>query len=216
MQSLSKLLSRSQYRPNRIHHDGIAARPQEFLKVHRVNIDVHLLRRYEYVFDVFLYGYQRSGFHIVETSVFHKVLYCLTRAGEALDLVEHHQRPSLDETNLHHGFEHHEESVKVVQIVVEQILHVFLGLAEVNQDIGIVFGLGKLLGKPAFADSPSAVKHKSISVRILGLPLKHLVIGFSFHDPPFFRGYYITFLSLCAIAIIHFFEDYKRFITTPF
>ena len=74
-----------------------------------------------------------------------------------------------------------EERVKMLQIMAEHVFDIIIGLAEIYQNITLVFALGKLLRDVALADTARAVDQQSAPPGVFLLPLKQPIVDFSLH-----------------------------------
>ena len=65
---------------------------RKLLEIHRIHFDFSFFRWDIDIFYILMYGYQRTGFQEIISSVLHEILDSLTCFWELLNLVENHQR----------------------------------------------------------------------------------------------------------------------------
>ena len=73
------------------------------------------------------------------------------------------------------------------EIMTKHILDVIIRLAEVNQDVALVFAFRKLLGDITFTNPTNTVDQQGAAPSIHTLPLKKPIVDFSPHVNLFLR-----------------------------
>ena len=163
------------------HRGLIALRPQELLEIHREHLDAILLRWNHDVPGAFVDGDERPRFKVVVPAVRDQRLDRLTGTRELLHLVKDEQCVPLMKRHAVTARKFQEERVKMLQIMAEHVFDIIIDLAEIYQDIALIFALGKLLRDVALADTARAVDQQGAPPGVLLLPFKQPIVDFSLH-----------------------------------
>lgn len=155
-----------------VEHFLFAERPTELHEVHRIHPLLALLRGDGDVLDILFDGDQRTGLKIVIASVLDQLLDRLARLGILLYLIENDQRLVRIERLVVLGRQDHEESVEIVQILFECVLHHLTDVVEVDQQITLVFFLAEFFHDGGLADPSRTFDHKRLLTGRFLFPLQ--------------------------------------------
>ena len=157
----------------------VAFSPKEFFKIHGVHFKLIFFRWNKNIFYISFYRNNGTSFNIVIASVSYQVFNGLPRFWEELNLVKNYDRVSFRKD---FALQQEEVSEKVVQVayIVFKVRFYFLTLfGKVQNNVILVFVLGKFLRNGALAYSSGTFKQKRGFTVGKSLPLFHFIIDLS-------------------------------------
>ena len=163
------------------HRRLVSQSPEEFLEIHREHLDTAFFRRDQDVLDILVDRNQRTCLKVVIATVLDKMLDRLAGTGKLLDFIKNHETPVAWQVHVELREKIHEERVQIIEVFIKIPLDLRLHLREVNQEIGIVFVPGKLLGNVALTHAARTINHQGRATVTLVLPVNKFIVDFSSH-----------------------------------
>ena len=143
------------------------------------------------VLDILLNGNKRASLNIVITPVCNQVLDGCTGTGAELYFVEYDQGTGFLAFRLAGSkfppevkFQTHEKHIEVIQIKVEKLHYLRIYLAEVHQNVRLVFFACKFFHDITFPYTPGSFYQKGSITLMVFLPFQQFIIYLSFHNSP--------------------------------